>query len=87
MLDPVGDRLDQRGGLAGAGAGQHEQRAARVVDDALLVGVEGDRLARRRGAGGTRWYVVGPLAHGSTQPSGDRQVARARPRTRLAGMS
>jgi hypothetical protein len=67
VLDPVGDRLDQRGRLAGAGAGQDEQRAARVVDDALLLGVEGDRLGGGRG----RHEVVrrGPGRHGSTQPS------------------
>ena len=40
VLDAVDDRLDQRRGLAGAGTGQHEQRAARVVDHALLVLVE-----------------------------------------------
>ena len=39
-LDPVDDRLDQRRGLAGAGAGEHQQRAAGVVDHGLLVGVE-----------------------------------------------
>ena len=43
-LDPVGDRLDQGRGLAGAGPGQHEQRPALVVDDALLVLVEARRL-------------------------------------------
>ena len=56
-LDAVDDRLDQRRGLAGAGAGEHEQRPALVVDDALLVVVEDRRPARaRRGApGGTSW--------------------------------
>ena len=59
LLDPVDDRLDQRRGLAGAGAGEHQQRPARVVDDALLVLVErghvdrhvGPHQAVRRGSG------------------------------------
>ena len=70
-LDAVDDRLDQRGGLAGAGAGEHEERAALVVDDALLVVVEHGRL---RGRGGTHQAVGGPRAHGRiTLPSGGRQ--------------
>ena len=40
VLDPVDDRLDEGRRLAGAGSGQHEERAALVVDDALLVLVE-----------------------------------------------
>ena len=40
LLDAVDDRLDQRRRLAGAGAGQHEERAALVVDHPLLVLVE-----------------------------------------------
>ena len=42
-LDAVDDRLDERRGLAGAGAGEHQQRAARVVDHRLL------ELVERRG--------------------------------------
>ena len=59
-LDAVDDRLHQRRGLAGAGAGEHEERAALVVDDALLVVVEHGRL---RGRGGTHQAVGGPRAH------------------------
>jgi hypothetical protein len=43
VLDAVGDRLDQGRGLARAGAGQHEQRAARMVDDGLLGRIESRR--------------------------------------------
>ena len=50
LLDPVDDGLDQRRGLAGARTGEHQQRAAGVVDHGPLVGVElGGR--DRRGAG------------------------------------
>ena len=67
VVDAAHDRLDQRRGLAGAGAGEDEQRAAGVVDDLLLVLVErrdlGDDVraheAVRRGGG-----------HGVTQSSG-----------------
>ena len=55
-LDPVDHRLDQGGGLAGARAGQHQQRAAGMVDDGLLGGVEGrcgGRRLRACGSGGT----------------------------------
>ena len=38
--DPVHGRLDQRGRLAGAGAGEHQQRPAAVPDDGALAGVE-----------------------------------------------
>ena len=50
LVDACRDRLDDRRGLAGAGTGQHEQRAAPVVDDDLLRVVElGDHdRARRR---------------------------------------
>ncbi len=50
-LDPVDDGLDQRRGLAGAGAGEHEDGSAVVVDHRLLVGVELRGVGRRtRGA-------------------------------------
>ena len=54
LVDAAHDRLDQRRGLAGARAGQHQERAAVVVDDALLLLVEG-RRPRRRADGRTRW--------------------------------
>ena len=47
-LDPVDDRLDQRRRLAGARPGEHQQRPARVLDDAPLVGVQ-DRWSPRPG--------------------------------------
>ena len=46
--DPGGRSLDQRGRLAAARAGEHEQRAAGVVDDGLLPGLERRRAARSR---------------------------------------
>ena len=46
-VDPRGDRLDDRRRLAGARAGQHEQRAAGMVDDGLLGGIQ---RAEPRGA-------------------------------------
>ncbi len=49
-LDAVDDRLDQGRGLAGAGAGQHQQRSALVVDHALLVVVEHGDLGDHVGA-------------------------------------
>ena len=68
VLDAVDDRLDQRRGLAGAGTGQHQQRPARVVDDALLVVVERRPARRRRSRaarGGTSWprAVMAPPNH------------------------
>ncbi len=42
-LDAADDGLDQRGGLAGAGAGEDQERAVAVVDDALLLLVEDRR--------------------------------------------
>jgi len=58
-LDPVDDDLDERGGLARARAGEHEQRPATVVDDGLL------RLVQRggRGAHGV-WALQDELGHG-----------------------
>ena len=53
MLDAVDDRLDEGRGLAGAGAGQHEERAALVVDDVVTTGSTLGRAAtalRRAGA-------------------------------------
>ena len=50
--DPGRRRLDQRGRLAGAGTGQHDQRPAAVLDDRLLRGVEDGRGRRRAGARG-----------------------------------
>ncbi len=65
-LDPVDDRLDERRGLAGARPGEDQQRPALVVDDALLVLVEGGHVDRhvgpheavRRGSG--RHVVIRP---------------------------
>ncbi len=48
-LDPVGDRGHDRGRLAGAGPGQHQQRAARVVHHLLLRLVQARRFVRRQG--------------------------------------
>ncbi len=48
LVDPPHDGLDQRRGLAGAGARQHQQRPAGVVDHPLLVLVERRHLARDR---------------------------------------
>jgi hypothetical protein len=45
-LDPVRDRRDDRRGLAGAGAGEDEERSALVVDHPLLRLVKGDRDGR-----------------------------------------
>ncbi len=60
-FDAARNRLDEGRGLAGAGAGEHEQRAARVVDDALLVVVE---HRRGRGRAGTHQAVRrGARAH------------------------
>ena len=50
VLDPVGYRGHDRGGLAGARPGQHQQRPARVVDHPLLRLVQPGRSARRSGA-------------------------------------
>ena len=50
-FDPVHHRFHQRGGLAGARSGQYQQRAAGVVHDGLLGGVQDRRDGRRfRGA-------------------------------------
>ena len=48
---PVRDRLDDRGGLPGAGTGEHQQRATAVADHPLLPLVQRRRL-RRQAAGG-----------------------------------
>ena len=45
--EPRADRLHDRGRLAGAGAGQHQQRTVAVLDDPLLLVVE-DGAARWR---------------------------------------
>ena len=83
LLDAVDDRLDQGRGLAGAGTGQHQHRPARVVDDALLVGVE-DRpghlsgLAALEPVGRAREVLPGVLdGHGTTQPDDTDSGARA----------
>ena len=53
-LDPLRNRGDDRSGLAGARARQHEQRAALMVDDLLLRLIEA-RLGRTgQVAGGWR---------------------------------
>ena len=51
-VDPGGDRLDDRRRLPRARAGEHEQRAAGVVDDGLLGRVE----PRRGGGDGARLH-------------------------------
>ena len=56
-LDPGDHRLDDRRGLAGARPGQHQQRAAGVVDDPPLGVVERRHRDRPLGAAGrTRRY-------------------------------
>ena len=71
-LDAARDGLDQGRGLARAGAGEDEQRATRVVDDALLVVVE-DRRGRWRG--GTHQAVRRrSRAHGAQPTIRGRQV-------------
>ncbi len=71
-LDAVDDRLDQGRGLAGAGPGEHQQRAARVVDHRLLEPVE------RRGCDRSGPRVGEPVRrHGSiTSPVTDRTGQR-----------
>ena len=64
-LDPLGDRLDQGRGLAGARPGQDEQGATGVVDHALLVLVERRRC---RGRGG-RHEAVRRRGHVAIRPS------------------
>ena len=73
--DPRRHRLDQRGRLARARPGQHEQRAAVVLDDAALVGVE-----HRRDRGGARRAdePVGGFGHARHPNTGRRQF-RPRP--------
>ena len=95
-FDPVDDRFDHGRRLAGAGSGEHEQRPARVVDNALLVLVELGRRgrgARRRepvahGRGGSGHVTAQPTIH--ARQIADRYVAvsrrardgRCRPRPR-----
>ena len=83
-LDPLHHRLDQRGGLARARTGQHQQRAARMVDDGLLVGIE-DR------GGGRRLQRADQAVHrvssscvvvGCASPSLDQTLPTVRPRSR-----
>ena len=71
VLHEVDDGLDHRRRLAGAGAGEHQQRAALVGDDRLLGGVE------QRGGGPPASGVaerVGrhrhPYQHGAATVSG-----------------
>ena len=54
-VDPVHHRLDQRGGLAGARPGEHQQRAARVLHHGLLGRVQ---LWCRRNRHGTSNQAV-----------------------------
>ena len=76
MLDPVGDRLDQSGGLAGPGAGEHEQGTSLVVDHPLLLGIEGHRPGRGP-LGAHEVERRGPDGHGPTQPSATDRPGRA----------
>ncbi|MNQ38732.1 hypothetical protein D3C85_523250 [compost metagenome] len=46
LLDQVGDLAGDHAGLAGSGAGQHQQRAADVVDGFLLAGIESGHAGR-----------------------------------------
>src|SRR4051794_24217372 len=65
VLDAAHDRLDEGGGLAGAGPGQHQEGATAVVDDALLLLVE----RRRTGGEGGPDHAVGlRLRHRLTPP-------------------
>ena len=62
--DPVRDRVREHPGLARAGAGHHEQRAARVGDDRVLLRVE---AGRPPAAGGRpRAHAAGPSAAGGS---------------------
>ena len=74
--DPLDDRLDQCRGLAGARAGQDEQRAARVRDHRVL-----GRVEHRRGRSrpGRAHQAVGGLAHAdhlNTRPRQFRDAGR-----------
>ncbi len=87
LLDPLDDRLHQRRGLAGAGAGQHEQRPAGVLHDGALVLVEGGRGRATGGGPGEavrRHDDIGPS--GTDSGGAGCQKARARS-TRPEGRS
>ncbi len=66
LLDAGDHGLDQRGGLAGAGAGQHQERAVAVVDDRPLLLVEHGH----RDGGVRSEKTVGGAAHRTSQPPG-----------------
>jgi hypothetical protein len=88
-VDPGGDRLDDRRGLARAGAGEHEERAAGMVHDCLLGGVE-QRERRGHGAGRhqpvDRTVLPAPLCHPTMEAwRTDRSVTASRRRTGRLG--
>ena len=87
VLDPVCHRLDDGGGLAGARACQHQQRAAGMPDHPLLRGVEAERGGGRGGAadepvrGGSRrrgaFHLNGIPADGTDIPPTVLKAGRA----------
>ena len=78
-LDPVDDRLDQRRGLAGAGAGQHEQRPARVVDHRLLERVQRRGCRRERTARGGAGTSSRTITSSAADRIGQRRQGAGRP--------
>ena len=69
--DPGGDRLHQRGGLAGARPAEHEQGALAVRGDGTLRVVE-----RHRGGGRCR-RAQQPVGHGDYETTGVRHASTA----------
>jgi hypothetical protein len=60
--DPIHDRLDDRGGLPGAGAGQQEQRTAAVIHHGALIRSQDRRLDQCRRRPHQPWAQLSLLA-------------------------
>ena len=92
LVDEVGDAVREHPGLAGAGAGDDEQRPAAVDDGVELVGVQpvGRRLGRRaierraRAREGCIRHVAAILRRGA-RPAGSGADVGARQRTTATG--
>ena len=83
LAQDVGDPRGQHAGLAGAGAGQHQNRAVQRLDRIALFGIEAveilraGRGPRTRGDAASRWLVLGDAVMGQFARLGHARIVLA----------
>jgi hypothetical protein len=83
LAQDVGDPRGQHARLAGAGAGEHQNRAVQRLDRIALFGIEPAEILRAgcgprtRGDAASRWLVLGDAAMGQFARLGHARIVLA----------